>query len=550
MNDLLHAATDLHRRGRLADAAVLYAELGQKHPENPTLMFLMGTLKYQLGETEEAVHLLRKAVARVPNEADWHANLGAALLARRDYNGAHRALLAARALAPAHPEALMNLSLVLKALGRIKEAAAFQLESVRSNPTDKNAHSNYLFTLSAHELLSPDETLLEYQRWDEAHGQQAALPKTDVWEPRSVLRIGYVSCDLYAHPVTRFLAPILRHHDPNRVAIFAYSDRERADSVTEQLKALTPNWRDIHHLSDRQAAERIRQDQIDILVDLGGHTAYNRLGIFAYRPAPVQATYLGYFGPTGMKAIDYWITDHELHPPDTTDASVEEIFRLPRCWVVYDSPEEAPPPNRRLLGSPLTFASYNDATKLNDDVLSTWATILLSCPDSRLRLQAKQFADGDVQSRVIETLARHGVDKTRLQFFGHDTLSAYYQSYHHVDIVLDPFPRTGGTTVADALWMGVPVVTMTGQRYASRIATSKLRAVNLGNWCAQSPEEYVNIAVKLAGSEMLRAELRAGLRTHIGSSSLCDGDGLVRALEEAYATMWARCRPQQTQSVT
>lgn len=550
MNELLQTATQLHQRGQLAAAAEQYVELRHRHPENPQLMFLLGTLHYQMGEFEESVCLLAQAIEKVPTDASWQTNLGAALVATRDYEGAQRAFETALKLNPTYANAATNLGVVLKSLGQIEEALTVQRDAVRLDPSSKITHSNYLFTLTAHELLSPADTLLEYQQWDRRHGREEVFTCVDRWESKSTLRIGYVSCDLYAHPVTRFLMPLLRNHDPDRVDVFVYADVQKADATTEQVKGLVPNWRDISRLSDPEAAALIQQDNIDILIDLGGHTAFNRLGVFAYRPAPVQATYLGYFGPTGMKAVDYWITDHELHPPDTEDASTEDIYRLSRCWVAYESPSMAPPPNRRFLGSPLTFASFNDVTKLSRQVLRTWATILLECPGSRLRLQAKQFADEGVRRRVTNTLEHLGVDKTRLQLVEHYGLSAYYKSYHGVDIVLDPFPRTGGTTVADALWMDVPVVTLTGRRYASRIATSKLRALNLGNWCAGSLIEYVNIALKLARSPMLRAEIRAGLRPHMRASSLCDGEGHARAMEEAYFDMWAKSNQRSAQSVT
>jgi predicted O-linked N-acetylglucosamine transferase (SPINDLY family) len=550
MNDPLQAAFQLHKSGYLAEAEEKYRLLLASAPEHPRLLHFLGLVRHQRGDFIEAVRLIKDAISLVPTVPNWHANLGAALMASGEYPAAATAFRNAIRLDPTHGNAINNLGVVLKSLGELEEAIATLKTAIHLNPENRIAHSNYLFSITAHELLSPTDTLAEYRAWDLAHGRRESSFAVELWEPKDKLRIGYVSCDLYAHPVSAFITPLLRNHDPSRVEIYCYADVLNPDATTENVKKLVPNWRDIRRLSDQEAAEIVHRDRIDLLVDLGGHTAYNRLGVFAYRPAPVQATYLGYFGPTGMEAIDYWISDNELHPPHTEERTVETIYRLPRCWVAYEPPLVAPSPNQRMLGSPLTFASFNDATKLNEAVLRVWAAILGQCPRSRLHLQAKQFASSSICERIRRQLRDLGIGEHRVGFAGHGSLEDYFQRYHQVDIVLDPFPRTGGTTVADALWMGVPVVTLRGSRYASRIASSKLRGIGLGDWSAQSSEEYIATALQLARAPLLRAELRHTLRDHMRSSSLCDGHSLARAMEEAYFQMWAAKGQQALQSVS
>jgi predicted O-linked N-acetylglucosamine transferase (SPINDLY family) len=547
MHDLVHKALHHHQNGRLDEASQLYSCVLQEDPTNATVWHLLGLILYAQGKYNQAAAHIRKALANGTPEVDWYANLGGCLRATGEYAQAHDALTLALSLDPNHQDALNNMGIVLKSLGDIEGCIASLRRVIALNPHNTIAHSNLLFSLSAGELLSVEDTLNEYRAWDHQHGQREHLPRRSTRQ-KTLLRIGYVSCDLHAHPVSRFLEPILRNHNDDVVTVFVYADVRRPDPTTETLKSLCKNWRSIHGIGDPEVAKLINEDEIDILIDLSGHTAYNRLGVFAYKAAPVQATYLGYFGPTGMSAIDYWITDHTLHPADTREQTQEIIYRLPRCWVAYSPPPEAPLPNVRMIDSPLTFASFNDATKLTTDVLNTWAEILKRLPNARLHLQAKQFQTPEICARFQAGFEARGVHQNRISFSPHTTIQDYFYQYHQTDIVLDPFPRTGGTTVADALWMGVPVVSLSGDRYVSRIATSKLHCLGLKGWACETKQAYIETAVHLAENSMLRAEFRRSLRAHVATSELCNGLGLTQALEEAYREIWNKHHSARSQS--
>jgi predicted O-linked N-acetylglucosamine transferase (SPINDLY family) len=357
--------------------------------------------------------------------------------------------------------------------------------------------------------------------------------------------VGYVSPHLRSSVVNFFFEPLLSAHDRSRFEVFCYASflESRADGVTRRLRGIAEHWRFVGDKDDAGLARLVREDGIDILVDLAGHTSNNRLKAFTYRPAPIQASYLGFFAGTGLAAMDYWITDEVLHPQDTPELSSESIYRLPRCWVCYQPPEQAPGvspgPNA---DDQVVFGSFSHLSKLTPEVVKTWSWILQSLPGSRLLLMAKALRDPVVRGRLEGGFAEHGISPERLLLRHGAPYAQYFATYAEVDVVLDPFPRTGGTTTAEALWMGVPVVTLAGKRYVERISASKLTAVGLLDLIAHSREEYVEKAVSLARDADLRRALRAGLRDRMARSPLCDGPGLARAMESAYRTMWARYR--------
>jgi predicted O-linked N-acetylglucosamine transferase (SPINDLY family) len=293
--------------------------------------------------------------------------------------------------------------------------------------------------------------------------------------------------------------------------------------------------------SDAELARLVSEDGIDILVDLAGHTADNRLRAFTYRLAPVQASYLGFFAGTGLAAMDYWITDEVLHPSDTAELSSETIYRLPRCWVCYQpselAPEVSPCPSS---GDQVVFGSFSNLSKLAPEVIQTWSQLLHKLPGSRLLLMARALRDPKIRALLEQKFASHGIPQERLLLRHGAPYDQYYATYAEVDIVLDPFPRTGGTTTAEALWMGVPVVTLAGQRYVERISASKLTALGLEDLIANSQEEYIETALSLANDQHRRTTLRANLRKRMAQSPLRDGGDLAREMESAYRSMWER----------
>jgi predicted O-linked N-acetylglucosamine transferase (SPINDLY family) len=402
--------------------------------------------------------------------------------------------------------------------------------------------------MSYNALYSPDRILEEHRNWDAIQGgkQKAhTFSHSSSGGPDKRLKIGYVSPDLRQHAVSLFFDPILKNHDRNKVEVFCYAEVSKPDAVTERLKMMADKWRTTVDLSDEDVAHMIYDDKIDILIDLAGHTADSRLRVFTYKPAPVQVTYLGYCTTTGLKTMDYWITDMVLHPKDTLELAVETIIRLPRCWICYQPPADAPKIEPRVCANNgVTFGSFNNLSKMTPDVIACWSQLLKEVPNSRLLLKARLLADPFIKERTLIQFAHHGINRERITLSPHTP--SYMADYDKVDIALDTFPRTGGATTADALWMGVPVITLVGQRYIERQGASMLKVIGLEKLIASTFEDYINKAVVLAKDYEQRIELHTSLRERMANSPLCDGRDLTQALEDAYRKMWNTwCEPKQ-----
>jgi predicted O-linked N-acetylglucosamine transferase (SPINDLY family) len=285
----------------------------------------------------------------------------------------------------------------------------------------------------------------------------------------------------------------------------------------------------------------IRDDRIDVLVDLAGHTANNRLGAFAFKPAPIQATYLGYFGSTGLETMDYWITDDVLHPHDTPELSTEELWRLSRCWACYkppaEAPEVSPPPNN---DERVMFGSFHKLNKVTPETVEAWSAILREAPQTRLMIMDKRLGDDNVRTLLLKRFAAHGIAPERLMLRGALPMQQYLAAYAEVDLALDAFPRTGATTTAQSLWMGVPVLSLAGRSYVARVSATKLAAVGLHDFITDSRDAFVRKALWLVANPGYRAEVRGNLRERMRRSPLCDAKGLARTMESAYCEMWNR----------
>ena len=334
------------------------------------------------------------------------------------------------------------------------------------------------------------------------------------------------------------MLPLLRHHDPAKVEVFCYSDAKRADETTARLKQAAHVWRDCAGLTDAELARQVREDRIDILIDLALHTAGNRLPVFARKPAPVQATWLGYAGTTGLSSIDYRISDPYLDPPGERDEFYsEESVRLPNCFWCYQTPEHAPEVNSlpAINGNPITFGCFNHFTKVSGPTLDLWAKILAAIPKSRLVIYAHR---PNHQNEVLGRFSEVGIKRDRVIFVGLLPLADYFSQYHRIDIALDPFPYCGGTTTCDALWMGVPTITLHGRTSVGRGGVSILSNVGLTEWIAKTPEDYVSIAEKMANDLPKLADLRSNLRDRMSKSPLMNAPRFAADMESAYRGIW------------
>ena len=339
-----------------------------------------------------------------------------------------------------------------------------------------------------------------------------------------------------------FLEPILSTHDRVEFESVCYSDVKQPDAVTGRLRALAGEWRDIRGRSDDQVAELVRRDRIDILVDLAGHTAGNRLLVFARKPAPVQVTYLGYPNTTGLTSIDYRITDECADPTGAADRlHTEKLVRLKNGFLCYLPPEESPEvsPTPVLRNGTVTFGSFNQLPKLSNEVVRIWAATLSRVPGSRLLLKAHGFSNEETRSRFRERFAEHGITPDRLELrCDVPSTRSHLELYGEVDVALDPFPYNGTTTTCEALWMGVPVIAWAGPTHRARVGVSLLTGLGLAEWIAESRERYVELAVELAGDPARLDRIRHGLRDRMRQAPLMDGAGFTRGLEQAYREMW------------
>jgi predicted O-linked N-acetylglucosamine transferase (SPINDLY family) len=359
------------------------------------------------------------------------------------------------------------------------------------------------------------------------------------------LKVGYVSGDYRQHAVSYFVEQLFNQHDRARIELFAYASSGIQDAVTERLQALVEHWVPLAGMNDAAVLAQIESDGIDVLVDLSGHTMHNRLGVFARRAAPVQTHYLGFFASTGLTEMDYWIGDEILTPAKTDSHFSEQVWRLPRVWVSYDGKADLPVsvlhPSRE--GS-VWLGSFNNLGKLTPETLALWAKILHALPEGKLLLKTKEFSEANNCERILGTLSGYGISAERIELQDGSATSNWVSHmvyYDRVDIALDPVGAVGGgTTTCDALWMGVPVIALEGDRMASRMTDSMLDAIGHPEWIAHSEQEYIDKVVALARDTAQRVLLRPAQRNRMAASPLCDARGLAKSLENAYYEMFER----------
>lgn len=513
-------------------------------PEHVPALINRGLCEIDRRAFESARRYLEQALKNAPNNTDALSNLA---LCAQETGHYQEALALNRQVIDLQPEAAQaynNLGNTLAGLGDFQAALEAYERALERQPDKHQTFSNGLFIKSYHVLCTPEETLAAHRAWDNRYGGEARANRyqhTRSDDPDRRLRIGYVSPDLRRHSVAYFLEPILAAHDHERFEVFCYAEVANPDKVSARLKGLSDHWLTTCGLSDEALADQIHDDGIDILVDLAGHTAGNRLRAFVYRPAPVQVTYLGYFTTTGLTAMDYWLTDEVLTPADTVERASEAIWRLPGCSLGYQPPGEAPDVAVRPDAGPIVLGSFNDLSKVSPATVTLWAKVLKRLPETQLLLKAKQLSDPDTCETVRRAFATHGIDSERLKLRGRTVdLDAHLAMYGELDIALDTIPRTGGTTTMEALWMGVPVVSLAGERYIERLSASMLTAAGLETLVCADSKTYIERVAGLARDPDKRRILRAELREQLRRSSLCRAGDLTGRIEAAYREMWRR----------
>jgi protein O-GlcNAc transferase len=528
--------------GRLTEAdAAVRRSLALK-PDYAEAWFGLGNLRAVQGADDDAIDAFRQALKLQPDNAQAWTNLAISLQRQGKLDEAVAAYERARAILPGVALIHYNLAIAHLILGRTDEAVAGCRQAVALDPRYVLAHSNLLTCMTYQAGGSPAERLSAHRAWDWAHGERlrpasAAYPNDR--DPERRLRIGYVSGDFHMHPVGWLLANVLPAHDKAQVEVFCYANDPVTDGVTARLKAAADHWRDIAGLADEALAARVREDGIDILVDLSGHTDKNRLLAFARKPAPVQASWLGYPGTTGLSAMDYLIMDAVTAPAGAEAWCAEALVRLPHGRFCYAPPADAPPVAERPQG-PVTFGSFNNLAKVGPDVVRLWARVLAAVPGSRLVLKWKALSEASARGRLTTAFAAEGIGADRLDLRAASPHAQMLGEYGDIDIALDPFPYSGGMTSAEALWMGVPAVTWPQDRIASRQTAAFLSELGLTDLAAGSEDDYVRIAADLAADAARRADLRRTLRPRMAASPLTDGAQFTPGLEAAYRRMWRR----------
>jgi len=564
-----------------ADLAVAQLTLGLERSPKDAASFAnsLGVFKLRERDVDAAIAWFERAVAENPQFADPHANLGLVHYNRNAVEPALESYAKAVELAPNDVPLLHNYTLVLSKAGKGDEAIAVSKRAMKLDPRNATGwhnlgmaerkrgrltealsalqksvalpahtavfHSDMLMLSLYDASLSQAQLFDAHKRWARCHAPKPAF----TFAPRASgrrIRLGYVSADFRRHPVGHFLAPVVAAHNRARFEVFAYSSTENEDALTQHLARHCDHFVRVGVLDDQQLADRIHEDEIDILFDLSGHTAHNRLLTFALKPAPIQVSWLGYPFTTGLGAIDYFISDRCETPDGYDKWFTEKLIRMPDGYLCVQLPEYAPPVNLlpAFTKPYFTFGCFNNLSKLNDATARLWARVLHALPGSRLMLKAGQLADAAVAQATRERFAALGVAPGRLELQGPSGRQAYLQAYRRIDVALDPFPFPGGTTSVEGLWMGVPVLTRRGDRFIGHNGETIARNTGQADWIASDEDDYVDKARRLTADLRALAALRAGLRAQVLGSPLFDSARFARHFEAALWGMWeAAARP-------
>ena len=501
---------------------------------------LFGVSALNLGAYPQAAERFERVLALLGDDPQALAN---AAEANRRADRCDRALeLIGRALElkPGFAPFMQIQVLALESSWRRDEALAACREALRLHPDFPGLLTDYT-TLLNRSGADPALMLEVHRRW--ARSVAASLPivprHRNPPQPERRLRVGYVSADFRRHAMSDFLLPLLEHHDRARLEVYCYSNTPVTDEITRRCEALASHWRDLVPLPDAAADDLIRSDGIDILIDLSGHTSGNRLRLFARKPAPVQVTYLGYPGTTGLAQMDYRLTDGWADPPGTSDAYyVERLLRLPHSTWCFAPPLQMPevgPLPASSMGH-ITFASLNSAFKLTPQLIAVWSRLLRAVPESKLVLAG--IPEGTPRERIVREFVLNGIDRGRLEFHGFLPWEEFWALHGRIDIALDPFPCNGGATSCETLWLGVPLVNLAGEAFLARAGLSILTTIGLPELVARSEEEYLCIARDLAQDRVRLARLRAGMRERMRASPLLAAAAFTRDLEDCYRGIW------------
>jgi protein O-GlcNAc transferase len=528
--------------GQFGEALAAYDQALQIRPEYAQAHFNRGVILEREGRLEQAIAAYDQALRIEPRWVAVHINRGNALKELGRVEEALSAYDRAVRIEPDFAKAHGNRGNALSDQGRFNEAVAAYQQALRLKPDYAEAHSNLLFCLNYDPAQDDLSLFTAHREWGERHGRRpgAYLTYANSRDPDKTLRVGLVSADFVRHPVAYLVEPVLAAADPAKVQFVCYSGRRTEDDLTARLKANPVAWRSTVDVPDAALGAMIQDDSIDILIDLAGHTAGNRLTMFGLRPAPVQLSWIGYPFTTGLTAIDYILMDEATAPAGSERWFVERLVRLPETRFCYAPPRYAPPPEPPPMVERdyVTFGSFNNLAKVSTDVLRLWARVLEAVPGARLLLKWKTLGEPQTQAQCRSLFGDLEVDLTRVELRARSPHRAMLAEYADVDIALDPFPYSGGVTSLEALWQGVPVVTMPNTRPVSRQTQAFVTMLKRTEWVATDVDDYVRIAVNLASDPGRLATLRRDQRARMAASPLCDGPRFARHFEVALRELW------------
>jgi predicted O-linked N-acetylglucosamine transferase (SPINDLY family) len=570
----LHLST-----GKRDLALVMAREAVEKDPQNNEAWRTLSNILLEEGEYDYALERLKEAVEKNPNNALLWCHFGSIQFRLGKFIDANRSYLTALKLdvgnidtvkvktfvaqfflevgMACQAEKLVEVAIKMQpensalwhlngsiaaALGKGDRGLECYQKAIELNPKHWDTYSALIFNSAYQGWMEEEKLLNEAKSFGNLIESSVEIKTEHSRKPRQnrPLKIGYVSGDFRGHSVASFIYQVLQNHNRERVEIYAYYTNDVYDEITRKIEKSVDHWVPISKVSDEEAFSRIESDQIDVLVDLSGHTGYNRLRLFAMKPAPIQAHYLGFMATTGLKTIDYWITDEVLHPSGREVFFTENLWRLPRVWISYFPNINAPQikPTERIAGR-LTFGSFNNIKKLSKETLQLWSEVLKSCPNADLLLKNKDLHDPGQRERLTTEFSSLGISPSRLVLVpGQNSAEEHLNTYNLIDCSLDTFPFTGGTTTCEALWMGVPVITLQGSRMAERMSSSMLSSIGMKEWVVDNKDEYIKMAINVARSSRDGLIDRAGLRTLMSKSALNNSLDLTESLENSYEEMF------------
>lgn len=545
VNAYNYIGNSLQARKKYDEAISCYEKAININPDDPTAYINSGIALQNINQPERALEYFRAALKINPNLHQAYDYMGLAFAIQGKIEESIYCYLRSLQINPSSVMSLVNMGNLLSKTGRLKEAESFYRQAIQISPDNPKPFQALLMNM----IYNPDNSAFsifsEHMRFANKHeeplGSHISNHANDRTPDRR-LRIGYVSPDFRRHSVGYFIEPVLAAHRRNQFEVFCYSAVETTDEMTARIRHYADRWKDIVAMSDEAAAASVRKDKIDIMIDLAGHTCDNRLLLFARKPAPVQVTWIGYPATTGLRSVDYKIADNYTDPPGLTEKYyTEKLMRMPDSFICYLPDRESPRVSAlpALTANHITFASFNNFAKVSAEIIGLWIKILLRLPGSRLIIKAESLADRIIRKNTVDFFTCRGIDASRVELLSwKSSTKDHLETYNRVDIGLDTFPYNGTTTTCEAFWMGVPVITLSGETHASRVGLSLLNNIGLPELAAKTGDEYIDISLKLA-TDMKRLKfLRENLRQIMDHSPLTNASQFTINLENLYRAAW------------